>query len=307
MATTQACRRRGVQALRGCIQNTHGLLPINARVIPGLIVATIVRGQAYRLAYWIAWHLALGAERLVIFDNGANYNLSSLLSDRVEVRKMHGHNMQIVAYDAAIETFRNRSDDCFLACWDVDEFLLPMGHDTLSDEVVRCRRTPACAGLRYNTLVSEGMRAPWTSNSSSPLWNVHRGTLQNVVKTIVRVSHHGRWRTPHATFPQRGCVMDEHWRCPNPPNMPFYRKPTATRFAVLHLHCTTEFDWIVKKSTTGRIDESTLNRCSTCRGSWRNISHEYVATCTRPSSAAISLAPLTRSMDSLVLSHMEHR
>ena len=291
VATIHACQLRGRLTLKECIQNTHAVRPSEAIVIRGLVVAVIVRGQAYRLAYWIAWHLALGVEHIVIFDNGANYNVSSLRSPRVEIRAMRGHKVQTVAYDAAIATFRGKDDDYFVGCWDVDEFMLPIGKDALADEIERCRRSPACAGLRYNTLVSEGVRTPWVGPSQSPLWHLRRGTVHDVVKTIVRASHHGRWRTPHAIFPRTGCVMDENWRCPTRPNMPFFREANATRFALLHLHCTTLFDWIVKKSTTGRIDEDSRNRCPTCRGTWANISAEYVETCTRKSSAATAIPP----------------
>ena len=38
-----------------------------------------------------------------------------------------------------------------------------------ADEIERCRRSPACAGLRYNTLVSEGVRTPWVGPHSAPL------------------------------------------------------------------------------------------------------------------------------------------
>ena len=77
-ATKVACRQQGYNTLNACIGNMKTVLPIKTQFITGFVVAAIVKGQAYRGAYWIAWHLYAGAEHIIIFDNGKNSGLSSL-------------------------------------------------------------------------------------------------------------------------------------------------------------------------------------------------------------------------------------
>ena len=96
--------------------------------------------------------------------------------------------------------------------------------------------------------------------------------------------------------------MDEDWKCPFNGFMPFYRKASSHRFAILHLQCTTLFDWIVKRSTTGRIDEDAHNTCPTCRASIDNITREFHATCIdAPKTGGIADLSFLRDTDDVVL------
>lgn len=187
VATQFFCEQRGFSTMSKCIGNSKVISPIDVPIIYGFVVALIVKGQAYRLAYWIAWHLHLGVERIMIFDNGKNYGISLLKSERVEIHSIRGHSVQIKAYDIAIHSLK-RSGDYFVGCWDVDEFLLPRSNVSLSDLISTCRNTNDCAGLRFNTLVSEGVITQPQKIINSPLWNITSVSPHDVVKTIVRVS-----------------------------------------------------------------------------------------------------------------------
>ena len=88
-----------------------------------------------------------------------------------------------------------------------------------------------------------------------------------LVKTIVRISHFGRFQTPHTIRPKAGCLWDEAELCPKVNHTSFRRRPaTSNRAFVLHLKCRTLLDYALKKSITGRADEP-----GKCLGCWAGL------------------------------------
>ena len=289
-ATKFVCREWFRQPTSRCIANNHTVHApprTHCKSDDRFWVASIVRGQAYRVAFWVSWHLQMGASRILLYDNGLNYGLHLIDNERVTVVSMPGAHTQTKAYDDAIARARARRSDIFVGCWDIDEYLYPMNRSCVSQMIDRCAATQ-CAGIRLNTIVTTAAHRLARYESPFSLTRYTASHTTTVVKTIVRAWLHGTWRTPHAIFPRSGCVHDERSECPKIPNMPFDRRHgSVDAFSIVHFHCTTPFDWIVKKSTTGRIDFNKRNPCPTCNGTMSAILNEYASVCVNSSVFAL--------------------
>jgi hypothetical protein len=273
---------------RTCLANTASLRSgIHACAPhPHFWVAAIVRAQAYRAAHWTAWHLALGASQVLLYDNGQNAGLE-LLGAHPAVKvipwAIQHPDAQVLAYDDALR--RQATDNLTLvACIDIDEYLLPNNTQCMGPFIDRCLESPECAGLKVNTRVADVALAFRALRRYASPFALHRyevGTSTDTVKSIVRASnaHYRQWRTPHGIYTQAGtCMFDEEWRCSR--GLPFSRpKPTTHTIAVAHFHCTTLFDWVVKKAAVGRVDVSDRTPCHTCGANFSVISAEYVSVC----------------------------
>ena len=273
---------------RTCLANTASLRSgIHACAPhPHFWVAAIVRAQAYRAAHWTAWHLALGASQVLLYDNGQNAGLE-LLGAHPAVKiipwAIQRPDAQVLAYDDALR--RQATDNLTLvACIDIDEYLLPNNTQCMGPFIDRCLESPECAGLKVNTRVTDAALASRALRRYASPFALHRyevGTVTVEVKSIVRASdaHYSQWRTPHGIYTKAGtCMFDENWRCSR--GLAFQRrKSTTNEIALVHFHCTTLFDWVVKKAAVGRVDVSDRNPCNTCGANFSVISAEYVRVC----------------------------
>lgn len=286
---------------KGCQSSEFGTVvsgPVGS--LPSVWLAAIVRDQSHMLHEWILWHLLLGVSHILLYDNGSmeQHLLRDVLDPFIEagavtLMSMPGHDIQITAYNDAIRIASLQVNPPFVACWDVDERVVPHGWGCLTNMLSHCTEEKKCAGMRLNTRVTTGSRdklkPPITSESKQTLLhqlNYNTGSFRHpsaccVVKTIVRPSTHRTWKTPHSTFPKKGwCHFDEFLKCPSMPNMPFVRMPQTSQFGfILHMQCRTLIDWVVKKSLTGRVDTSSRNTCPTCFASLEKIYKEYEVAC----------------------------
>ena len=264
---------------------------------PTIWMAVIVRDQTEQLRYWIIFHLALGVSRFLVYDNlSRDTNLLQRVlapfGTTVTLIPWPGHDVQLAAYEDAVRQARRSSmgEDSFVACVDVDELIVPHEDGCLTTLMRRCaldlvlRRGGYCAGIRLSTRVTYGS-AELTLHppDGSPL---HRsgfgmGRAHEVVKSLVRPSMHREWRTPHAPFTKNGtCLLDEALACPGTAKYkPFWRRPSAQRAFVLHMHCSSLWAWTVKRSLVGRIDQRAKNACPTCFGTLPAIAQEFAKVC----------------------------
>jgi hypothetical protein len=93
-------------------------------------VASLVKNAENRVAEWVAYHSILGFDTLILLENASTDNTAAVL-DRIcatglDVRviswPMTGSTYQIRGLEWAIWRFRNEFD--WIACFDVDEFLV---------------------------------------------------------------------------------------------------------------------------------------------------------------------------------------
>jgi len=114
----------------------------------GVVVVCIVKDEADYLEEWIAYHVALGVDHFVIYDNGSTDGSAALLECYIN----HGlvtridwpiGGGQLAAYNHALRMFGATAD--WLAFYDIDEFLVPLLDDDIPSFL---ERFPEAADVR---------------------------------------------------------------------------------------------------------------------------------------------------------------
>jgi hypothetical protein len=115
--------------LRAKPPNVVGRGPLLSGAGFGVAIVCIVKDEADYLAEWIAYHVALGVDHFIIYDNGSTDGTSALLERYIN----HGlvtridwpiGGGQLAAYNHALRMFGATAT--WLAYYDVDEFLVPL-------------------------------------------------------------------------------------------------------------------------------------------------------------------------------------
>lgn len=115
--------------LRAKPPNVVGRGPLLSGAGFGVAIVCIVKDEADYLAEWLAYHVALGVDHFIIYDNGSTDGTSALLERYIN----HGlvtridwpiGGGQLAAYNHALRMFGTTS--AWLAYYDVDEFLVPL-------------------------------------------------------------------------------------------------------------------------------------------------------------------------------------
>ncbi|MEA2026264.1 MAG: glycosyltransferase family 92 protein, partial [Chloroflexota bacterium] len=105
-----------------------------------VVVVCIVKDEADYLEEWLAYHVALGVDHFVIYDNGSTDGSAALLERYVN----HGlvtridwplGGGQLSAYNHSLRMFGATSR--WLAYYDVDEFLVPLLDDDIPSFLAR--------------------------------------------------------------------------------------------------------------------------------------------------------------------------
>ena len=95
----------------------------------GVVIVCIVKDEADYLEEWIAFHVALGVDHFIVYDNGSTDGSAGLLERHIN----HGlvtridwplGGGQLAAYNHALRMFGATA--AWMAFYDVDEFLVPL-------------------------------------------------------------------------------------------------------------------------------------------------------------------------------------
>ena len=131
----------------------HRALSRYRTAVPRIWIAIEVRQQAASLPYWLVWHLLLGVEHILVYnnDNFLNYNDlidSKLLLEAVAPFVTDGYatvipfeadGNQIAAYEDAVARASAAGVD-FVGALDADEFAAPFADRTLGALLGKCQR-----------------------------------------------------------------------------------------------------------------------------------------------------------------------
>jgi len=101
-----------------------------------LSIVCIVKNEANCIAEWIDFHLAVGVNKIYLYDNDSTDNIREVVAPyvaagRVEYIPRPGRMQQSLAYNDCI--LRHRADTKYLAIIDADEFLMPTGGKTIRE------------------------------------------------------------------------------------------------------------------------------------------------------------------------------
>lgn len=99
-----------------------------------LAVCAIVRNEGKFIREWLEWHIMMGVSKFYLYDNDSNDNTAAVLrpfvkKGIVEYIFYPGKYRQIAAYNDCI--FRHKYDCEWMAFIDADEFLHPLGQESV--------------------------------------------------------------------------------------------------------------------------------------------------------------------------------
>ena len=101
-----------------------------------LAVVAIMKNEGPYLQEWIEFHKLIGVEKFYLYDNESTDETQKILkpyikSGLVDYTPFPGQKMQLPAYNDCIEKHKNETK--WLAVIDLDEFIVPVKYDTLTD------------------------------------------------------------------------------------------------------------------------------------------------------------------------------
>ncbi len=158
----------------------------------GLAVCTIIRNEAKFLREWIEWHVLIGVSKFYLYDNDSDDDTAAILRPYVQKGLVEyifypGRYRQIPAYNDCV--VKHRYDCEWIAFIDCDEFLHPLGEESVLDILREMKK-----GNEYVA----GMAVNWRMYGSSGYVSspggviahyIHRAEDENednkVIKSIV--------------------------------------------------------------------------------------------------------------------------
>lgn len=101
-----------------------------------LAMCAIAKNEGRYFPEWIEYHHMMGVEKFYIYDNESEDNTREILQpyiDKglVEYTFFPGMKMQLKAYKDCVK--KHKRDTHYMAFLDIDEFIVPVKHDTIPD------------------------------------------------------------------------------------------------------------------------------------------------------------------------------
>lgn len=118
-----------------------------------LTVACIIKNESPYIKEWIDFHIQLGVDRFIIFDNDSEDNIATVLEPYIELGKViyikfPGNKVQVSAYNLACLLSRKNTN--WLALIDADEFLFSPLNVKLPEIL---KNYEGCAAIGVNWVV----------------------------------------------------------------------------------------------------------------------------------------------------------
>eukprot|EP01041_Mallomonas_annulata_P002493 gene2493-4849_t len=122
-----------------------------------LWAVTVVKNDANTVLQWVSWHLLLGFDHLVIYDNNSTDNIRESLQPFIQYGYVEVHNNDdIIAVPAQIRTYNLVLQKCkklgitWLATIDVDEYIVLYKHTCMKDFLQRYESNSTIGGIAIN-------------------------------------------------------------------------------------------------------------------------------------------------------------
>ena len=118
-----------------------------------LTLCAIAKNEGRYLQEWIEYHKMLGVEKFFIYDNDSADNTRQILQPYIDTNLVEycyfpGKKMQLKAYANCVRKHKRHTK--YLGFLDIDEFIVPIKHKTISDYLKSLGRF---SGVQMNWLV----------------------------------------------------------------------------------------------------------------------------------------------------------
>ena len=169
-------------------------------------VVAIAKNESEYIREWVAYHKAVGVERIFIYDNDSTDNMKSCIQDFidsgfVEYQPIHGQCRQMDAYNHALQHHGRKCK--YMAFIDCDEFLTPLEENRTLVEILDdfFSLYPKAGALAVNWCMFGSSRLedkPEGMLIENFLWRADIGKQgTNVVKSIIRPTMTLYFDNPH--------------------------------------------------------------------------------------------------------------
>jgi len=219
----------------------------------GAAICVIQKGGEPYLDEFVDYHLALGFEKIFIFDNSDDFELEQWHhgGSRVAVEHFPGEAMQLPAYRTCGVRIKKKRSFAWIAFIDVDEFIVLKKHNHILDllETVDSE----AGGLAINWYMFDYYNQ--TEYKPLPLtkrFQQRHAAVDQHVKTIARTSKYsGYHQNPHSVFyligaypvDTDGTVLVEH---------PWWNPDGPTDTAVIHHYHAKSLEEFISRCARGR-------------------------------------------------------
>lgn len=186
--------------------NLETLSRLRKKLMGSAAICSIVKDENKYLEEWLLYHLALGFERIYLYDNSDNSSAKIWLREYHETntfQEVHVHDYptnkkrrQVEAYKSCIETYG--VNHTWVALFDPDEFLVLKTYDHVSDFLsYHCQNGSVSINwLTFGT----GNNTRYVDAPVTQRFQYHSGVEEGTVKTIVRVSDYVGQSSPHWVY-----------------------------------------------------------------------------------------------------------
>jgi glycosyltransferase involved in cell wall biosynthesis len=219
-------------------------------------VCCTVKNEASILREWLAFHRAVGFEKVILIDNGSMDDTAGIVAsfrDRrsIDLVARPGRAAQTDLYDEVVASYAN--DVAWIAFIDADEFLYPVDGTDIRHTIASFGEVGAIA-VHWHIYGSNGHLAHpdglmidnFTRRAPDDfLYNRH-------VKSIMNLKKAGRARTSHLFEVTDGTVDDAGRELPMVPPYGFFEDtlPTYSKLRINHYHVRSR-DYYWTKSQRG--------------------------------------------------------
>lgn len=169
------------------------------------MIATMVRDDNDYLDEWVAYHLAIGFERILIYDHLSIVPVQPKWGNQVIVKRIDAE----LPFSEYIHhyTFRDYKPRWMMIS-DVDEFLVLLQHKDVKDLLVNYEKFGGL-GIPWSMYGSSGhIKKPKGLVKDTYLWRTIDQDIPQYVKTITNVRFYQNIEDPHFVYSARSLVNE---------------------------------------------------------------------------------------------------
>eukprot|EP01041_Mallomonas_annulata_P008710 gene8710-17997_t len=241
-----------------------------------LWASVVVRNDAYSMVEWLTWHLLIGFQHILVYDNDSTDNLYIAIKPFIDAGMVEyipnpGKDVQIKACNLALQKCRENKVT-WLAVFDLDEYIVPLSTSCILDFFTPYKNNNDISAIHvsWHFVPSNGKISRYSlfpnntppsnirnqsfittienslyNNIRVPRANMHIKAIYKVSNTISGAVHAGMYKK--GTHP----ILSNGNRAPEGK---VRVEPVSTHLVMLHLQSRTLEEWVMKRER-GRADE----------------------------------------------------